>query len=55
MDKTYLKRIVDSQLDERLQRMGAVLIEGPKWCGKTRTGKEHSASMVKMQDPADGL
>ncbi|MCL1984070.1 MAG: DUF4143 domain-containing protein [Methanomassiliicoccaceae archaeon] len=52
MKRPYLKRIADSQLEERLQRIGAVLIEGPKWCGKTRTAEEHSASAVKMQDPA---
>jgi len=52
MEKAYLKRIVDSQIEERLQRIGAVLIEGPKWCGKTRTSEEHCSSIVRMQDPA---
>jgi len=53
MGKPYLKRVVDSQLEERLQRIGAVLIEGTKWCGKTRTSEEHSTSIVKMQDPSN--
>ncbi len=32
---SYLPRIADAQLEERLEAFGAVLIEGPKWCGKT--------------------
>ena len=31
----YLKRTADVVLKERLEAFGAVLIEGPKWCGKT--------------------
>ena len=34
----YKKRVVDGILDFYLECMGAVLVEGPKWCGKTRTG-----------------
>jgi hypothetical protein len=30
----YKPRIVDAILQQKLQGMGAVLIEGPKWCGK---------------------
>ena len=38
MDKNqYLPRICDSELQNALAAMGAVLIEGAKWCGKTRT------------------
>ena len=33
--KVYLPRIADKLLEERLDAKGAVLIEGPKWCGKT--------------------
>ncbi len=38
MRAEYKKRVVDEILDFYLESMGAVLIEGPKWCGKTRTG-----------------
>ena len=48
--KHYLPRVVDSLLLENLEAMGAVLIEGPKWCGKTWTGEYHSASALKLQD-----
>ena len=49
MDKTYLKRIIDSYLDEMLEAFGAVLIQGAKWCGKTRTAEEHSSSAIYLR------
>lgn len=51
MEKKYLPRIADELLKQRLSVSGAVLIEGPKWCGKTRTAKEISKSQLYMQDP----
>lgn len=51
MENVYLKRITDRILQERLEASGAVLIEGPKWCGKTRTALENSKSHLFMQDP----
>ncbi|MCL1811038.1 MAG: DUF4143 domain-containing protein [Methanomassiliicoccaceae archaeon] len=45
-----MPRLADSYLDERLEYAGAVLIEGVKWCGKTRTAKEKAASVVSLQD-----
>ena len=47
----YLKRVADVQLQERLNAFGAVLIEGPKWCGKTTTAEKTAASVIKLQDP----
>lgn len=47
----YLPRIVDKLLTDRLHAKGAVLIEGPKWCGKTTTAKELSNSMISMDQP----
>ena len=51
MERKYLSRIADKLLDTALQASGAVLIEGPKWCGKTRTAKERAVSSLFMQDP----
>ncbi len=51
MRHEYLSRIADKVLDIGLQASGAVLIEGPKWCGKTRTAKEKAASSIFLQDP----
>ncbi|MBU3740801.1 MAG: hypothetical protein FGM24_00790 [Candidatus Kapabacteria bacterium] len=42
----YRHRLVDSELEARLQRMGAVLIEGPKARGKTSAGRHHAASEI---------
>lgn len=47
----YFKRISDELLSQRLQVMGAVLIEGPKWCGKTTTAAQQAESIVRLQDP----
>ena len=49
--KEYFPRIADEVLVERLQSKGAVLIEGPKWCGKTTTAKHIAKSMISMDQP----
>lgn len=46
----YLPRIADRQLADYLEAFGAVLIEGPKWCGKTTTAEQLSKSVIKLQD-----
>ena len=46
----YIKRITDEQLSLRLEAFGAVLILGPKGCGKTTTGKQFAKSFVEFQD-----
>ena len=51
MSFKYLPRIIDGLLEERLDAMGAVLIAGPKWCGKTTTAEQQAKSVLKMQDP----
>lgn len=48
---TYLPRVVDSELVERLSYAGAVVIRGPKWCGKTATALQRAKSVAFMQDP----
>ncbi|MBQ8042809.1 MAG: ATP-binding protein [Clostridia bacterium] len=47
----YLPRIVDSEINELMQIMGAVLIEGCKWCGKSTTGAFHAKSIIEFQNP----
>ncbi|HQO70085.1 MAG TPA: DUF4143 domain-containing protein [Clostridia bacterium] len=47
----YKKRIADSILEEKLAGKGAVLIEGPKWCGKTTTAEQKAKSIIYMTDP----
>lgn len=47
----YLERIGDDLLKRKLRSSAAVLIEGPKWCGKTSTGAQLAKSIVYIQDP----
>lgn len=47
---SYLKRTADAVLAEHLDAFGAVLIEGPKWCGKTTTAEQVAKSIIKLQD-----
>jgi predicted AAA+ superfamily ATPase len=47
----YLLRLCDQELHIALQSSGAVLIEGAKWCGKTRTASMAAKSILYMQDP----
>lgn len=47
----YKPRIADQMLEARLRRKGAVLIEGPKWCGKTTTAEQQANSVLYMADP----
>ena len=47
----YLPRIVDAELDMRLRAVGATVIVGPNWCGKTTTAKQKAESVLEMQDP----
>lgn len=51
MSGEYLPRIVDKLLSEYLEAVGAVLIAGPKWCGKTTTAQMQAKSVLKLQDP----
>lgn len=46
--KGYKPRIMDSLLKKKLQAKGTVLIEGPKWCGKTTTAEEIAASKIML-------
>ncbi len=49
--KKYRSRIADKMLERRLMGVGAVLIQGPKWCGKTTTAEQHSRSVIYMDNP----
>ena len=44
-EKGYKKRLIDSKIDRYLDTFGAILIEGPKWCGKTWTALNHAESV----------
>ena len=50
--KNYRPRIADEMLRKMLRRIGAVLVQGPKWCGKTTTSEQIAKSVLYMADPA---
>lgn len=49
----YRHRIADKLLENKLKGMGAVLIEGAKWCGKTTTAEQQARSILYMDQPKD--
>lgn len=50
----YRSRIADALLAEKLSYMGAVLVQGPKWCGKTTTSRQAVRSEVSLEDSVKG-
>lgn len=50
--ENYRKRIADDVLQKKLRSKGAVLIEGPKWCGKTTTAEQAAKSILYMDEPS---
>ena len=47
----YIKRITDKEIEKKLRTSGAVVIRGPKWCGKTTSAKQYAKSILEMQNP----
>lgn len=46
----YRKRIIDQKIREELEVIGAVVVEGAKWCGKTTTSKQFAKSELLLSD-----
>lgn len=51
--REYKSRIADEILQKKLKGKGAVLIQGPKWCGKTTTAEQIAGSILYMANPED--
>jgi len=49
VEREYLPRLIDAEIKKQMRAMGCIVIEGPKWCGKTRTGKQYAKTIVKLQ------
>ena len=49
--KEYKRRIADQLLADKLEAIGGVLIEGPKYCGKTTLAAQQAKSVLYMADP----
>lgn len=52
-DFQYKERVADTILRKKLNSSGAVLVEGPKWCGKTTTAEQHANSVNYISDPVN--
>jgi len=50
---SYKPRIADALLARKLRGKGAVIVEGPKWCGKTTTAEQLAKSVLYMSKPED--
>ncbi len=53
--ENYKSRIIESTISEKLRSKGAILIEGPKWCGKTTTGEYFAKSVLYMNHPKNKM
>lgn len=51
MERIYRPRVIDAEISKRLKSIGAIVLEGAKWCGKSTTAEHHSKSAVFMDDP----
>jgi len=47
----YYERLIDRSVERDLRSMGALLIEGPKWSGKSTTASRHAKTTVQLQNP----
>jgi len=50
---TYLRRVVDDELDALFPHLPAILLDGPKGVGKTATAQRRSTTVRRLDDPAD--
>ena len=50
--QNYRSRVIDQKIEDYLEVLGAIVIEGPKWCGKTWTSSQHSKSEFLLGEPA---
>jgi len=48
----YLERLIDANFEFALKAKGCVVLEGPKWCGKSTTSKRFAKTVVELQKPS---
>lgn len=49
--QNYIKRIIEKEIENKMKYSGAVVIEGPKWSGKSTTAELYAKTIVKLQNP----
>jgi len=47
--KEYLPRLIEDKIEKQLKASGCIVIEGPKWCGKSTTARRFSKTVVELQ------
>jgi hypothetical protein len=47
----YRKRLIETDIEDKMRYSGAVVIEGPKWCGKSTTAELFSKTIIRLQNP----
>ena len=47
----YKTRIIEKEIEAKMKYSGAVVIEGPKWTGKSTTAELYSKTIIKLQNP----
>lgn len=50
MEKEYIERLFDKELEFYLKAVGAIQVVGPKWCGKSRTAKRHAKTVIDLME-----
>lgn len=53
MDNSYKPRVIDKVLNHKLRGKGAIVIEGPKWCGKTTTAEQFAKNIIYINSPEE--
>ena len=54
-NNNYKNRIIDDKIDIYLKLFGAIIVEGPKWCGKTWTAEHHANSAIYLDDSKENF
>jgi len=49
--ENYMKRIIEAEIEKKMKYSGAVVVEGPKWTGKSTTAELYSKTIIKLQNP----
>ena len=53
MEKVYIERLFDKEIEFYLKSVCAVQIVGPKWCGKSTTAKRHASTIIDLMKDSD--
>jgi predicted AAA+ superfamily ATPase len=49
--KQYQERLIEKTIQRQMEAIGAIVLEGPKWCGKSTTAARFAKTVVKLQNP----